>query len=267
MSEALAKYTARVDAVNSLLCVGLDSNIARLSEAFQQEEQPQFAFNQHIIEQTHQHVAAYKFNVAFYEARGEQGWREMRHTVEYLRLTYPDIYLICDAKRGDIGNTSEAYARAIFDEIGFDAMTLHPYTGREALEPFLKRTDKGCIVLCRTSNPGSGEFQDLKVGEKRLWQIVAEQICHVWNDGDNCMLVVGATYPHEMAHIRALVGDMTLLVPGIGVQGGNVEQTVTAGLNSQGQGMIINSSRGIIFADDPGKAAGELKDAINLYRE
>jgi len=145
-------------------------------------------------------------------------------------------------------------------------VTLHPYLGKDALEPFLSRSDKGCLIVCRTSNEGAGEFQDLEVDGKPLWQIVAETVYTDWNENQNCMLVVGATYPNEMRQIRSVVGDMTLLVPGIGVQGGNVQQTVTAGLNSQKKGMIINSARGIIFSEDPARAARELRDAINLYR-
>lgn len=260
------KYNARVDKVNSLLCVGLDSSIERLPEQFKSEEFPQFAFNRYIIEQTHEYVAAYKPNIAFYEARGEQGLHELVLTMDYLRSKHPDIFTICDAKRADIGSTSRAYAKAIFDELGFDSVTLHPYLGQDALEPFLCREDKGCIILCRTSNKGAGEFQDMEIEGKPLWQVVAERVYQEWNTQNNCILVVGATYPNEMQVVRSLVSDMTLLVPGIGVQGGNVQQTVTAGKNSQGKGLIISSSRGIIFSEDPQRAAQELRDAINLYR-
>ncbi|MGJ3237850.1 MAG: orotidine-5'-phosphate decarboxylase [Anaerolineae bacterium] len=260
------KFNRRANAVNSLLCVGLDSHMERLPERFLTETHPQFAFNQWIIEQTHEWVSAYKPNIAFYEARGAAGWEELALTMTYLRTHHPEIVTICDAKRGDIGSTSEAYATAIFDELGFDAITLQPYLGRDALAPFLSRGDKGCIVLCRTSNPGAVEFQDLKVGERYLWQIVAQKVAEDWNGNDNCLLVVGATYPNEMKIVRKIIGEMSLLVPGIGVQGGNVQQTVTAGLNSTGKGLIINSSRGIIFAENPQKAAQELRDGINLHR-
>jgi orotidine-5'-phosphate decarboxylase len=260
------KYNARVESANSLLCVGLDSSFEQLAEEFKTEEFPQFVFNRTIIEQTHEFVAAYKPNIAFYEARGEQGLHELALTVDYLRSEHPDIFVICDAKRADIGSTSEAYARAIFDRYCFDAVTLHPYLGQDALEPFLSREDKGCIILCRTSNKGAGEFQDMQIEGKALWQVVAERVYQVWNTKNNCMLVVGATYPSEMQVIRSLVGDMTLLVPGIGVQGGNVEQTVSAGKNSQGKGLIISSSRGIIFSENPKRAAQELRNAINEFR-
>lgn len=260
------KFNRRADAINSLLCVGLDTDIQRLPDVYLEMQYPQYAFNRYIIDQTHPFTSAYKLNIAFYEARGEIGWREMRLTMDYIQERHPDIFTICDAKRADIGSTNEAYARAFFDEMGFDAVTLHPYLGREALEPFLKRADKGCIVLCRTSNPGADELQDLEIDDKPLWQIVAERVRDHWNAQDNCMLVVGATYPNEMRMIREIVGDMTLLVPGIGIQGGNVAQTVMAGLNSEGKGMMINSSRGIIFAENPARAARNLQEAINEHR-
>lgn len=264
--SVVAKYDRRAASAGSLVCVGLDSDIARLPERFLSADDPQFAFNRWIIDQTHPYASAYKPNMAFYEARGEAGLRSLARTVEYLRAQRPDILTICDAKRADIGSTNQGYVTAIFDALGFDAVTLNPYLGREALEPFLARADKGCIILCRTSNPGAGELQDLVVEGKPLWQIVAERVSREWNASGNCMLVAGATYPAELAQIRATVGDMTLLVPGVGAQGGDVEQTVRAGVNANGRGMIINSSRGIIFADDPAGAARDLRDAINRAR-
>jgi orotidine-5'-phosphate decarboxylase len=266
VSSVIAKYVRRVDQANSLLCVGLDSDFERLPDRFKPAKSPQFAFNRWIIEETHPFVSAYKPNIAFYEARGEAGIRALEQTANYLREHHPDILTICDAKRADIGSTNQGYVSAIFDRMGFDAVTLNPYLGREALLPFLERQDKGCIILCRTSNPGAGELQDLTVGGKPLWQIVAERASREWNACGNCMLVAGATYPEELKRIRALVGEMTLLVPGIGAQGGDVEQTVRAGLNARGKGLIVNSSRGIIFADDPAEAARTLRDAINVYR-
>lgn len=260
------KYNQRADKVNSLLCVGLDSNFAKLPERFREGNHPQFEFNKWIIEQTHQYAAAYKPNIAFYEARGEQGIKELQMTMDYLAENYSDIFTICDAKRADIGSTNQGYVTAIFDNLGFDAITLHPYLGKEALQPFLDREDKGCIILCRTSNPGAAEIQDLEVNGKKVWQMVAEKVSDDWNKNNNCMLVTGATYPQELAEIRQLMGEMTFLVPGIGAQGGDVEKTVKAGLNKDNKGMIINSSRGIIFAEDPGQAAQELKHQINKYR-
>ena len=261
------KYALLSRAIESLLCVGLDSDMALIPPRFQGEAMPQFAFNRWLIEATHVSAAAYKINTAFYEARGAAGWAELEATIAYLRETHPDILTICDAKRGDIGSTSAAYARAVFDHLGFDCVTLNPYLGRDALEPFLERADKGCILLCRTSNPGAGELQDLAVDGEPLWLHVARKIDGEWNAQRNCMLVVGATYPEELAKVRALTGEMTLLVPGIGVQGGDVAQTVRAGVNQAGKGVIINSARGIIFADDPGAAARKLRDEINRERQ
>lgn len=266
--NVINKYEERARAVHSMVCVGLDSNMDRLPDAYKQQEYPQFAFNKYIIQQTHPYVSAYKPNIAFYESRGVQGWQELKMTLDYLRSEHPEILTICDAKRGDIGSTSEQYATAIFDQLGFDAVTLQPYLGQDALQPFLDRADKGCIILCRTSNPGSGEFQDLTIKKrsgKKLWQIIAEKVRDDWNTNNNCMLVVGATYPDELKSVRDLIGDMTLLVPGIGAQGGDIKDTVRAGMNHDGLGLIINSSRGIIFADDPSEAARSLRDAINMY--
>lgn len=262
----LEKYIRRAKQINSLVCVGLDSQLERLPERFLSLEYPQFEFNRWIIQQTAAYASAYKPNIAFYEARGVQGLHELAMTVQYLQENHPEIVTICDAKRADIGSTNQGYVTAIFDQLGFDAVTLHPYLGKEALLPFLNRQDKACIILCRTSNPGAGELQDLLVEDRPLWWKVAEKVSREWNTNQNCMLVVGATYPDEMAQIRVLVGDMTLLVPGIGTQGGEVEKTVKAGLNREGMGMIINVSRGIIFAESPAEAAHHLRDDINRYR-
>jgi len=267
MNPVVEKYDRRVEQADSLLCVGLDSDYDRLPPHFQQEELPQFAFNRWIIEQTHAYVSAYKPNLAFYEARGAEGWRSLEATMEYLRAQHPDILTICDAKLADIGSTNRGYVTALFDRLGFDAVTLNPYLGQDALAPFLEREDKACILLCRTSNPGAGEFQDLSVNGKPLWYLVAEHVSRVWNARGNCMLVAGATYPDELRQIRALVGDsMTLLVPGIGAQGGDIEQTVLGGANSHGRGLIVSASRAVIFADDPASAAHTLRDMLNSYR-
>lgn len=260
------KYNLRVDEVNSLLCIGLDSEFEKLPDRFKLLDNPQFEFNKWIIGQTHEYAAVYKPNVAFYEARGDQGILELKMTMDYLRGEYPDIFTICDCKRADIGNTNNGYIKSLFDWFGFDAITLHPYLGREALQSFLDRKDKGCIILCRTSNPGAGELQDLVSDGKPIWQIVAEKVRDEWNENGNCMLVVGATYPKEMKTIRDLAGDMTFLVPGVGVQGGEIKPVLEVGLNSQKKGLIINSARGIIFSDNPGEEAKKLKNEINFYR-
>jgi orotidine-5'-phosphate decarboxylase len=264
--NAISKFERRSEAVSSLLCVGLDTDIDRLRSPYCDEAFPQFAFNRHIIDQTAPYAAAFKPNIAFYEARGDAGLRELRMTVDYLRAEYPDILTICDAKRGDMANTSVGYARAVFDVLGFDAVTLNPYLGGEALRPFLDRPEKGSIILCRTSNPGSAELQSLMVDGKPFWKIVAEKVRDRWNVHGNCMLVMGATYPDELREVRSIVPDMTLLVPGIGAQGGSVEQTVQLGRNRNNKGLIISASRGIIYADDPADAARQLRDAINACR-
>lgn len=264
--KALEKYEHRVDALDSLLCVGLDSDIKRLPPEFEPVEYPQLAFNRRIIDLTAGYASAFKFNMAFYEAAGAAGWQQLKASLQYLDRQHPGALTISDAKRGDIGNSSAAYARAIFDDLGFDAVTLNPYLGRDALQPFLDYKDKACIIICRSSNAGSGELQNLTVSGRPLWQAVAETVVESWNRNGNCMLVAGATFPEEMAAIRAIVGDMTLLVPGIGAQGGAIGAVLDAGLNSRGKGLIINASRGIIFSDDPAEAARLTRDSINLHR-
>ena len=266
MIMIIEKYNKRAKEIDSLLCVGLDSGFEKLPKRFKDLEFPQFEFNKWIIEETHEYTAVYKPNSAFYEAREEKGMKELKMTMDYLIQNHPKIFTILDAKRADIGNTNQGYVASIFDWLGFDAMTLHPYLGEEALKPFLNRKDKVSIVLCRTSNPGAGEIQDLEVGGKKIWQIVAEKVSKEWNKNGNCMLVVGATYPEEMKEIRKITGEMTFLVPGIGAQGGDLEAVMKAGLNSDKLGLIINSSRGIIFAENPKEEAKKLRDEIRKYR-
>jgi len=261
--NAIDKFRSRAADVNSLLCVGLDSDAAKMPPRFHGDV---VAFNRWIIDQTHPFVCAYKPNFAYYEARGVPGWRELQATIEYLREQHPHILTIADAKRGDIGSTNEQYAAAIFDQLGFDAITLHPFLGREALAPFLARADKACIVLCRTSNDGAGELQDLNVNGRPLWVVVADRVSKSWNANHNCMLVVGATYPDELRIVRGLIGAMPILMPGIGAQGGDVEAAVRAGVDGDGGALIVNASRSIIYADDPESAAQILRDDINSAR-
>ncbi len=245
---------------NSLLCVGLDSDYSKLPHSSRKSKYPQFAFNKAVIDTTHYFVCAYKPNCAFYEARGEKGIAELKMTCDYLRKTHPDIVIILDAKRADIGNTNNGYVSFAYDYLGVDAVTLHPYLGREALQPFLDRKEKGSIVLCRTSNPGAGEFQD------DLYQKVAGNVSKYWNTNNNCALVVGATYPRELKIVRRIVKDMPILIPGIGSQGGDIEKTVKVGVDSTGAGAIINASRSIIFSQNPQAEAMKLKNLINTYR-
>ncbi|MBI5139114.1 orotidine-5'-phosphate decarboxylase [Candidatus Nomurabacteria bacterium] len=259
------KFERRAREINSMLCVGLDSDFEKLPEKFKSLEHPQFEFNKWIIKETHEYVSAYKPNSAFYEARGDQGMKELKMTMDYLTANHSDIFTICDAKRADIGNTNNGYVTSIFDWLGFDAVTLHPYLGKEALLPFLNRKDKVSIILCRTSNEGAGEIQDLEIDGKKLWEVVAKKVSKDWDENNNCMLVVGATYPQEMKKIRSIVGDMTFLVPGVGRQGGDPKAVVDAGLNSKGLGLIFSSSRDIIFSENPKNQAKELCEEIRKY--
>lgn len=258
---------------DTMLCVGLDSDYEQLPaivKAHRSIEEALFRFNRDIIDATHDLVCAYKPNVAFYEAQGDAGFRALIRTVQYIHEQYPGIPVILDAKRGDIGSTNQGYVQSAFDVICADAITVHPYLGKEALAPLLARREKGIIVLAKTSNPGSGEFQDLPIGPARepLYQVVARHVAQEWNDNGNCALVVGATYPEELRQVRALVGDMPILIPGIGAQGGELAATVAAGKDSRGRGMIINSARGIIFAShDSDFAAAALGAAERLSRE
>ena len=221
-----------------------------------------------IVKQTRDLVCAYKPNAAFFEAIGADGAWALGRVVDAIHEVAPEVPLIYDAKRGDIGSTNEGYAHDAFDRLGADAITVHPYLGREALKPFLERAEKGVVVLCRTSNPGGGEFQDLEVGGKPFYQVVAERIAASWNRNGNCSVVVGATYPDELAEVRGIVGDMPILIPGIGAQGGDVARTVAAGRDRRGRGMVINSSRAIIFAsagEDFAEAARQ--QTLKLHEE
>jgi len=260
---------------NSLLSVGLDPNMDMLPEHLRSGKTPFFTFNQAIVDNVADLVCAFKPNSAFYEARGADGISELKMTCDYIREKYPEVPIILDFKRGDIGNTNNHYNAFAFDYLQVDAVTVQPYQGRQAVQPFLDRKDKGIMVLCRTSNPGSEEFQDLIVNGRKLYLQVAENVRDEWNTNGNCQLVVGATDPEAMAEIRALSGDeMVFLVPGLGAQGGEPGPTVKAGLNEAGTGLIINSSRAIIYAsagedftDIARQKARESRDEINKYRE
>ncbi|OGZ01932.1 MAG: orotidine 5'-phosphate decarboxylase [Candidatus Liptonbacteria bacterium RIFCSPLOWO2_01_FULL_53_13] len=260
------KYDTRVEKVNSLLCVGLDPDMAKIPERFHSLEFPLFEFNKYIIDATAEFVSAFKPNIAFYEVRGAKGIQELEMTIRYIQTNHPDIFTICDAKRGDVANTNEQYVAEIFDAFGFDATTVQPYFGKESLIPFLKHADKTIIVLVRTSNPGANELQDLNVDGKPLWQIVAEKVRDSWNENGNCMLMAGATYPAEIKKLRDIMDEMTFLMPGVGKQGGNLEEAIRAGLNSGKKGLIVNASRSIIYAENPAEEARKLKNDINRYR-
>lgn len=266
----------------NFVCVGLDSEYEKIPESVKKKASGDAGaildFNRAIVDATSDSVCAFKPNSAFYEALGDVGWRALQNTIGYIHEVAPQVPVILDVKRADIGNTNNGYATAAFEYFFADAVTVHPYLGAEALQPFLERADKGIFVLCRTSNPGAGEFQDLRISDwgyvgSPLYKHVARQVAEKWNKNGNCALVVGATYPDELREVRGLVGDMPILIPGIGAQGGDLEKTVSAGKDSRGQGMIINSSRGIIFASkgaDFAEAAHretlKLRDMINQCR-
>ena len=256
---------------NSLVCVGLDPEIERLPPSIAAEPSPIFQFNRAIIDATADLVCAYKPQFAHYAAYGAES--ELERTIDYLRRRCPGVPVILDAKRADVGHSAERYAREAFERYGADAVTVNPYLGQDALEPFLAYADRGTIVLCRTSNAGARDLQDLEVGRRRLYQVVAELAATRWNARGNCGLVVGATYPAELRSVREIVGDMPILVPGIGAQGGDVEQVMRAGQTSAGAGLIVNSSRAILyassgtdFASAARAAALSLRDTVNRFR-
>ncbi len=256
---------------NSLLCVGLDPDPGKIPEHIREKESPLFEFNRAIIDSTADLVCAFKPQIAYYSGSGSENELEM--TIEYIHEKYPEIPVILDAKRGDIGSTASMYAKEVFDRYKADAVTVNPYMGTDTLGPFLERKEKGIIILCRTSNPGAKDIQDLVVNGKMLYQVIAKMAVERWNPNGNVLLVVGATYTKELKELRSIVGDMPFLVPGIGAQGGDVRAAVTNGKSSKGTGMIINSSRGIIyaghgsdFATAARSAAKSLRDEINKYR-
>lgn len=254
---------ARVRAVDSLVCVGLDPHPQDLSAP---TGEAALAFARRIVSLTAPYAAAFKPNAAFFEALGEPGWRALRTLIAEIP---DDIPVLLDAKRGDISSTAAAYARAAFKELGADALTVNPYLGADAVQPFLRDPARGVFLLCKTSNPGSADLQDLPVldgGRPRpLYERVAE-LAQGWNTRDNVGLVVGATHPHVLAQVRAIAPDLWILAPGVGAQGGDAEATVRAGLRADGLGLLVNSSRGIARAADPAAAARALRDQLNAAR-
>ena len=258
---------------DSLVCVGLDPEIERFPEHIAAHASPIFQFNKAIIDATADLVCAYKPQFAHYAAYEAED--QLQRTIEYIHETYPDVPVILDSKRGDVGNTAERYANEAFERYGADAVTVNPYLGGDSLEPFLKHADRGVIILCRTSNPGARDLQDLTVDAagRRLYHVVADLAAQQWNTRSNCLLVVGATYPQELAEVRRIVGDMPLLVPGVGAQGGDVAAAVRSGQTAAGTGLIISSSRGILYAsrgEDFASAARtateRLRSQINEHR-
>jgi orotidine-5'-phosphate decarboxylase len=232
----------------SFLCVGLDTDIQKIPTFLLKESDPVYAFNKAIIDASADFTVAYKPNTAFYEEYGAKGWLSLEKTIDYIRSNYPEIFIIADAKRGDIGNTSAKYASAFFDELGADAVTVAPYMGHDSVLPFLNHKDKWVILLALTSNAGSADFQYLTSDNKKLFERVLET-AKSWADPDQLMFVVGATHPEEIALIRKIVPDYFLLVPGVGAQGGDLQAVAEFGLNNE-CGLLVNSSRGIIYRSD-----------------
>jgi len=242
----------------SFLCVGLDSEKDKLPQSLMSSEDPVFEFNRRIIDATHNYVVAYKPNVAFYETDGAEGWMTLEKTVRYIKDNYPDIFVIADAKRGDIGNTSRMYAKAFLENMPFDAVTVVPYMGEDSVSPFLSVPGKWAIILAITSNKGSADFQYHNEDGIKLFERVLS-VSRKWGSIDNIMYVVGATKPEMLTDVRKIVPDHFLLVPGVGAQGGSLEEVAKYGMNHS-CGLLVNSSRAIIFADgtsDFDKIAGE----------
>ena len=259
--QALAESWRRSD---SLVCVGLDPEIERFPAQIAAQPSPIFHFNRAIIDATADLVCAYKPQFAHYAAYEAED--QLERTIDYIHRSYPGIPVILDSKRGDIGHTAERYAIEAFERYGADAVTVNPYLGGDALEPFLRHADKGVIILCRTSNAGSRDLQDLEVAGRKLYLTVAELVARRWNSRGNCLLVVGATFPKELADVRQVVGDMPLLVPGVGAQGGDVSQVVSNGQTRDGTGLIISSSRGILYAAQGDEFAGAARAATEALR-
>ncbi len=239
---------AQIRKKNSFLCIGLDVDLDKIPKHLLTEEDPIFAFNKAIIDATHHLCVAYKPNTAFYEAYGLKGWKSLEKTINYLNKKHPEIFTIADAKRGDIGNTSSRYAKAFLEDLGFDSITVAPYMGRDSIEPFLEIKDKHTILLALTSNQGAFDFQTLKVNDQELYKEVIT-VSKTWKNSENLMYVVGATKAEYLAEIRKIIPDNFLLVPGVGAQGGSLKEVCKYGLNKN-VGLLVNSSRGIIYASD-----------------
>lgn len=240
------KLIAQIRKKQSFLCIGLDVDLNKIPNHLLETEDPIFEFNKAIIDATHQFAVAYKPNTAFYEAYGLKGWQSLEKTIQYLNQNYPEVFTIADAKRGDIGNTSAMYAKAFFEDLAFDAVTVAPYMGKDSVEPFLNFEDKFTILLALTSNEGAFDFQTIETENKPLYMQVLET-SKQWKNAQRLMYVVGATKAEYFREIRAIVPDSFLLVPGVGAQGGSLEAVCQYGLNND-VGLLINSSRGIIYA-------------------
>jgi orotidine-5'-phosphate decarboxylase len=267
---------ARWQQANSLVCIGLDPEPAKFPTMFADDRDAVFRFCRDIVDATAAYACCFKPQIAHFAARGAED--ALERLVAHVHDNHPGIPVILDAKRGDIGSTAQQYATEAFDRYGADAVTANPYLGRDSVQPFLDRADKGVVILCRTSNPGAGDFQDLRMSGqdgdgKPLYQQVAERIAREWNDHGNCALVVGATWPQQLRDVRTIVGDMPLLIPGVGAQGGDVAAVMENGCSADGTGLMVSSSRAILYAskgDDYAEAAAAaaktLRDEINRHR-
>ncbi|MCG8801924.1 orotidine-5'-phosphate decarboxylase [Tenacibaculum finnmarkense] len=245
------ELVTQINKKKSFLCIGLDVDLTKIPTHLLKEEDPIFAFNKAIIDATHHLCVSYKPNTAFYEAYGIKGWKSLEKTIKYLNEKHPEIFTIADAKRGDIGNTSTMYAKAFFEDLAFDSVTVAPYMGKDSVEPFLAFDDKHTIMLALTSNQGAFDFQTKMIGEtdkKEVYKQVLET-SKDWENSENLMYVVGATKAEYFTEIRKIVPDSFLLVPGVGAQGGNLQDVCKYGMNKN-VGLLINSSRGIIYASD-----------------
>jgi orotidine-5'-phosphate decarboxylase len=255
---------------HSFLCIGLDSELEKLPSFLLKEKDPVFEFNKRIVDATHINAVAYKLNVAFYETNGVRGWIALEATVKYIKDNYPELFVIADAKRGDIGNTSRMYAKTFLENMPFDAVTVAPYMGEDSVAPFLSVKDKWAVLLALTSNKGADDFQYHNEQGVNLFEKVLS-VSQTWGTINNLMYVVGATRAEMLIQVRKLVPDHFLLVPGVGAQGGSLKDVATYGMNSK-CGLLVNSSRAIIFADDSpgfhniaGQKAEEVKSEMEYY--
>ncbi len=271
-----AKLAAAWAAHDSLLCVGIDPDIKRFPKQFAGRKQAILEFGKAIADATADLVCAFKPQIAYFHA--ERAEDQLEELIAYMRARHPAVPVILDAKRGDIGSTAEQYAREAFERYQADAVTISPFLGHDSVTPYTQYADKGVIILCRTSNPGGSDLQFLELdgphGKELLYQRIARIVATEWNGHGNCALVIGATFPNELAAVRKIVGDMPLLVPGIGAQGGDIEATVKAGRSAAGAGLMINSSRAILYASSgedfavaARRVADETRIAINRFRQ
>ncbi|MGX1929587.1 orotidine-5'-phosphate decarboxylase [Flagellimonas sp. 2504JD4-2] len=242
----IEELVSQIKHKKSFLCVGLDTDLDKIPEHLLKEDDPIFAFNKAIIDATHEFCVAYKPNIAFYEAYGLEGWKSLERTMEYLNEKHPNIFTIADAKRGDIGNTSTRYAKAFFETLNFDSITIAPYMGKDSVEPFLEFGDKHTILLALTSNQGAFDFQTKKINQKELYKEVLE-VSKTYKNAQNLMYVVGATKATFLTEVREIVPESFLLVPGVGAQGGSLQEVCKYGM-TENIGLLVNSSRGILYA-------------------